>query len=129
MLQNELDGFVVYKPHYRANSGLFASITKTTVRFSYDVIKALNTEWILLFLDYNAQRIMVQSAKKGTTNAVKLCSAGSKVNTLVQKSLIEDLREMLELKDGEKVTIWGHRCNYATNPSIIFNKKEIVKEG
>lgn len=121
MLENELDGFVVYKPHFRRTSGLFATVAKSTIRFSHDVIRTMDSEWVLLFLDYNKQRIMIQPAKKGSPNAVKLSSGGvNKVNTMVQKSVVEDIRELAELKDGEKITVFGHRCNYATNPSIIF---------
>ena len=128
MINNELDGFVVYKSHLRAQSGLFMTISKHAVRFSLDVIKAMGTDWLLLFFDENKQRLMIQPTKKGTTNTVKLSSAGGSVNTLVQKTVVRDVRELAGLKDGEKITVFGHKCNYATTPSIIFNLKERKEE-
>ena len=128
MINNELDGFVVYKPHLRAQSGLFMTISKHAVRFSLDVIKAMGTDWLLLFFDENKQRIMIQPAKKGTTNTVKLSTGGGSANTLVQKTVIQDVRELAGLKDDERITVYGHKCNYATTPSIIFNLKERKEE-
>ena len=128
MIHNELDGFVVYKPIMRAATGLFVTLGKTGIRFSNDVIRAMNTEWLLIFTDENKQRLMVQPAKKGTVNALKLTSSGSTCNTFTQKNVIADLRMLAGLHDGERVTVWGHKCNYATTPSIIFNLKD-RKEG
>lgn len=123
MINNELEGFVIYKPHLRFISGLFATINKNGVRFSHDCCKAMG-DWVLIFFDENKQRIMLQPAKKGTANAVKLSANGGAVNTLIQKTVVQDIRKLAGLNDNETISVWGHKCNYATTPSIIFNLNE-----
>lgn len=130
MINNELDHFVIYKPQLRHQPGIFVSIGKSQVRFSADVVKAFGTDHLLLFFDEGKQRILIQPAKKGTTNAVKLSTSGrgSLSNTLVQKNVVNDIRNLGEFADDEKGLIYGHKCMRAQVPSIIFNLKEREKE-
>ena len=130
LLTNELDGFTVYKPTLRAVPGIFLSINKTSIRFSVDAIRAMNTEWLLLFFDRNKQRLMIQPAKKGTVNALKLNSQGGKgCNSLIQKSVLQDVRDLAEVSENKQYICYGHKCNYAVTPSIIFNLKEAQEKG
>ncbi len=120
-IKNEMDGFVLYKPAVRCQTGMFVRISKNSVRFSEDVIRVMgSTGYLVLFTDDNTQRIMVQPAKKGTANALRL----NKGNTFMQKTVIDMIRKMAELENGEKSTIYGHKVSWATNPSIIFNMKQ-----
>lgn len=59
-IKNEMDGFVLYKPTVRWQTGMFVRISKNSVRFSEDVIRVMgSTGYLVLFTDDNTQRIMV----------------------------------------------------------------------
>lgn len=130
MINNDLDHFVIYKPQLRHQPGIFVSIGKSQVRFSADVVKAFGTDHLLLFFDEGKQRILIQPAKKGTVNAVKLSTSGrgSLSNTLVQKNVVADIRSLGQFADDEKAIVYGHKCMWAQCPSIIFNLKERKEE-
>jgi len=130
MINNELDGFELYIPSLRASPGIYGCLGKTGFRLSPEALKILNSDHVLLFLDRKKQRIMLQPAKKDTANALSLNQSGGKVKAcLQQKSVVADIWGLAGCPKGSQYVVRGHKCGYATTPSIIFDLKTITKKG
>ena len=129
----ELMGFVPYNPNQRTGlRGITLIICKSYMRLSGEAMLALGMpEKIIIFLDYNGKRLMIQPAEKDEKNAltVSMMAKSKQRCCLYIRGLKDEIRLITGKHGFETGELPGHLVAKAKTPSVIFHFDDLKENG
>ncbi len=126
---DELVGFVPFVPGLSAKETIAVSFAANYTRISQPALNVIGApEYVVIFLDYQTQRMMVCPAKKSTPNTFKLKQMGktNRRNLIMARALASEVARLTERETVIGLSCVGHKAESA-QPSLIFDFADLKR--
>lgn len=131
---DELNGFVVFAPGLQEPGEVALYFTRTVLRLSLQAVALLECpDYVNVFLDYNAKRIMLKPAKKEDANALALQTMPKSKIKQKRYILCDSLKREINAIGGKEIykggnSIPGHKAD-VKSPVLIFSFRDLRENG